>query len=114
MLYWLKKILVKVPCKYITANLTRGCGRKIIKNEAQQRALFSRNHAPSAKFSVLYEQERYFNWFMVAEFLASAAHNDSKWALRSELPITMLVRSRGKTGEPLCPLTLQNKELYGK
>ena len=42
-----------------------------------------------------------FNWFIVAEFLASAALNDSKWALRSKLPITMLGRSRGKTGEPL-------------
>ena len=47
------------------------------------------------------ERERYSNWFIVAEFLASAALNDSKWALRSKLPITMLGRSRGKTGEPL-------------
>ena len=64
-------------------------------------SLFARDHAPSAIFSVMHERERYFNWFIVAEFLASAALNDSKWALRSKLPITMLGRSRGKTGEPL-------------
>ena len=40
-------------------------------------------------------------WFIVAAFLASAALNDSKWALRSKLPPTMLARSRGKTSEPL-------------
>ena len=61
----------------------------------------ARDHAPSAIFSVMHERERYFNWFIVAEFLASAALNDSKWALRSKLPITMLGRNRGKTGEPL-------------
>ena len=40
-------------------------------------------------------------WFIVAAFLASAALNDSKWALRSKLPPTMLAMSRGKTGERL-------------
>ena len=66
-------------------------------------------HAPSAIFAVMHERERYFNWFIVAEFLASAALNDSKWALRSKLPPTMLAMSRGKTVEPLRPLTLDNK-----
>ena len=94
-------ILVKVLCECIKANIVRGCGREPIKHEAQPSALFSRDHAPSAIFSVMHERERYFNWFIVAEFLASAALNDSKWALRSKLPITMLGRSRGKTGEPL-------------
>ena len=60
-------------------------------------------------FPVMHERGRYFNWFIVAAFLASAALNDSKWALRSKLPITMLGRSRGKTGERLRPLTLENK-----
>ena len=46
---------------------------------------------------VMHERERYFDWFIV-EFLASAALNDSKWALRSKLPITMLGRSRGRGG----------------
>ena len=82
-------------------NITRGCGREPIKHEAQPNALFSRDHAPSAIFSVMPERERYFNWFIVVEFLASAALNDSKWALRSKLPPTMLARSHGKTGEPL-------------
>ena len=72
-------ILVKVPCECITANIARGCAR---------------DHAPSAIFAVMYERERYFNWFIVAELLASAALNDSKWPLRSKLPITMLGRSR--------------------
>ena len=94
-------ILVKVPCECITGNIARGRGREPIKHEAQPSALFARDHAPSAIFSVMHERERYFNWFIVAEFLASAALNDSKWALRSKLPITMLGRSRGKTGEPL-------------
>ena len=94
-------VLVKVPCECITANIARGCGRQPIKHEAQLSALFALDHAPSAIFSVMHERERYFNWFIVAEFLASAALNDSKWALRSKLPITMLGRSRGKTGEPL-------------
>ena len=94
-------ILVKVPCECITGNIARGRGREPIKHEAQPSALFARDHAPSAIFSVMHERERYFNWFIVAEFLASAAINDSKWALRSKLPITMLGRSRGKTGEPL-------------
>ena len=94
-------ILVKVPCECITGNIARGCGREPIKHEAQPSALFARDHSPSAIFSVMHERERYFNWFIVAEFLASAALNDSKWALRSKLPITMLGRSRGKTGEPL-------------
>ena len=49
----------------------------------------------------MHERERYFNWFIVAEFLASAALNDSKWALQSKLPPTMLAMSRGKTGERL-------------
>ena len=75
-------IPVKVQCECITGNIAR-------------------DHAPSAIFPVMHERERYFNWFIVAEFLASAALNDSKWALRSKLPITMLGRSRGKTGEPL-------------
>ena len=75
-------ILVKVPCECITVNIAR-------------------DHAPSAIFAVMHEREWYFNWFIVAEFLASAALNDLKWALRSKLPITMLGRSRGKTGEPL-------------
>ena len=94
-------ILVKVPCVCITGNIARGRGREPIKHEAQPSALFARDHAPSAIFSVMHERERYFNWFIVAEFLASAAINDSKWALRSKLPITILGRSRGKTGEPL-------------
>ena len=94
-------ILVKVPCECITANIARGRGREPIKHEAQPSALFARDHAPSAIFAVMHERERYFNWFIVAEFLASAALNDSKWALRSKLPITMLGRSRGKTSEPL-------------
>ena len=88
-------ILVKVPCECNTANIARGCGREPIKHEAQPSALFSRDHAPSAIFAVMHERERYFNWFIVAEFLASAALNDSKWALRSKLPIKMLGKSRG-------------------
>ena len=40
---------------------------------------------PSAIFSVMREWERYFTWFIVAAFLASAALNNSKWALRSTL-----------------------------
>ena len=63
-------ILVKVPCECITANIARGCGRE---------------PSTSAIFAVMHERERYFNWFIVAEFLASAALNDSKWALRSKL-----------------------------
>ena len=94
-------ILVKVPCECIKGNIARGRGREPIKHEAQPSALFARDHAPSAIFPVMHERERYFNWFIVAAFLASAALNDSKWALRSKLPITMLGRSRGKTGEPL-------------
>ena len=94
-------ILVKVPCKCITGNIARGRGREPIKHEVQPSALFARDHAPSAIFPVMHERERYFNWFIVAAFLVSAALNDSKWALRSKLPITMLGRSRGKTGEPL-------------
>ena len=94
-------ILVKVPCECITGNIARGRGREPIKHEAQPSALFARDHAPSAIFPVMHERERYFNWFIVAAFLASAALNDSKWALRSKLPITMLGRSHGKTGEPL-------------
>ena len=49
----------------------------------------------------VHERERYFNWFIVAALLASAALNDLKWAIRSKLPPTMLTRSRGMTGEPL-------------
>ena len=90
-------ILVKVLCECITANIARGCGREPIKHEAQPSALFARDHAPSAIFAVMHERERYFNWFIVAEFLASAVLNYSKWALRSKLPITMLGRSRGKS-----------------
>ena len=82
-------------------NISRGCGREPIKHEAQPSALFSRDHTPSAIFSIKHERERYFNWFIIAAFLASAALNDSKWALRRKLPPTMLARSRGKTGEPL-------------
>ena len=93
-------------------NIARGCGREPIKHEAQLSALFSRDHAPSAIFAIMHERERYFNWFIVAEFLASAALNDSKWALLSKLPITMLAMTRGKTGEPLWPLTLEYKVLY--
>ena len=55
-------------------------------------------HAPIAIFPVMHERERYFN---VVAFLGSAALNDSKWALRGKLPITMLGRSCGKIGEPL-------------
>ena len=74
-------ILVKVPCECITANIARGCGREPIKHEAQLSALFARDHAPSAIFAVMHGRERYFKWFIVAEFLALAALNDSKWAL---------------------------------
>ena len=94
-------ILVKIPCECITGNIARGRGREPIQHEAQPSALFARDHAPSAIFPVMHERERYFNWFIVAAFLASAALNDSKWALRNKPPITMLGRSRGKTGEPL-------------
>ena len=83
------------------ANIARGCGREPIKHEAEPSALFSLDHAPSAIFAVMHGREQYFNWFIVAEFLASAALNDSKWVLRSKLPITMLGRSRGKTDLPL-------------
>ena len=38
--------------------------------EAQPSALFARDHAPSAIFPVMQELERYFNWFIVAAFLA--------------------------------------------
>ena len=47
-------------------------------HEAQPSALFARDHAPSAIFYIMHERERYFNWFIVAAFLASAALNDSK------------------------------------
>ena len=33
--------------------------------------IFARDHAPSAIFPVMHERERYFNWFIVAAFLAS-------------------------------------------
>ena len=97
-LYYRNIILVKVTYECIIA---RGRGREPIKHEAQPSALFARDHAPSAIFSVMDGRERYFNWFIVAAFLASAALKDSKWALRCKLPITMLGRSRGKTREPL-------------
>ena len=71
-------ILVKVPCECITGNIARGRGREPIKHVAQPSALFARDHAPSAIFSLMHGRERYFNWFIVAEFLASAALNDSK------------------------------------
>ena len=74
-------ILVKVLCKCITGNIARGRGREPIKHEAQPSALFARDHAPSAIFSIMHERERYFNWFIVAAFLASATLNDSKYAL---------------------------------
>ena len=91
-------ILVKVPCKCITGNIARGRGREPIRHEAQPSA---RDHAPSAILSVMHERERYFNWFIVAAFLASATLNNSKWAIRGKLRLTMFARSRGKTGEPL-------------
>ena len=69
-------ILVKLPCECITENIARGCGREPIKHSAAPRALFSRDHAPSAIFSVMHERERYFNWFIVVAFLASAALNE--------------------------------------
>ena len=59
-------------------NIARGRGREPIKHEVQLSALFARDHAPSAIFSVKHERERYFNWFIVAAFLASAALNYSK------------------------------------
>ena len=68
-------ILVEVPCECITENIAQGCGREPIK---QPSALFARDHAPSAIFSVMHERERYFNWFIVVAFLASAALNRSK------------------------------------
>ena len=52
-------ILVKVPCECITGNIARGRGREPIKHEAQPSALFARDHAPSAIFSVMHERERY-------------------------------------------------------
>ena len=98
-------ILVKVPCECITGNIARGRGREPMKHEAQPSALFVRDHAQSPIFSIMHERERYFNWFIIVAFLASAALNDSKWTLRSKLPITMLRRSRGKsrakTSDPL-------------
>ena len=48
-------ILVKVPCECITGNIVRGRGREPIKHEVQPSALFARNHAPSAIFSVKHE-----------------------------------------------------------
>ena len=45
-------ILVKVPCECIMGNIAR-------------------DHAPSAIFPIMHERERYFNWFIVAAFLAS-------------------------------------------
>ena len=79
-------ILVKVQCECITGNIAQGCGREPINHEAQPSALFARDHAlsalfsimryfPSALFSIMHERERYFNWFIVAAFLASAALN---------------------------------------
>ena len=50
----------------------------------QPSALFAQDHAPNAIFSVKHERERYFNWFIVAAFLASAALNDLKLALRGK------------------------------
>ena len=88
-------ILVKVPCECITGNIARGRGREPIKHKAQPSALLARDHAPSTIFSIMHEREWYFNWFIVAALLASAALNDSKWALRSKLPSAMLARSRG-------------------
>ena len=70
------KLHTKVPCECITGNIAR----------------------PECYIFHNAERER---WFIVAVFLASAALNDSKWALRSKLPPTMLSRCRGKTGEPL-------------
>ena len=95
---YMSYLLVKVPCECIMENIARGCGREQIKHEALPSALprpecyIFRN---ARARTVLY------NWFIVAAFLASAALNDSKWALQSKLPPTMPARSRGKTGEPL-------------
>ena len=47
----------------------------LIKHGVQPSALFARDHAPGAIFSVTHEREQYFNWFIVAAFLASAALN---------------------------------------
>ena len=69
-------ILVKVPCECHTENIVGGCDREPIKHEVQPSALFSRNHAPSAIFSVMHERERYFNWYIVVAFLASATLNN--------------------------------------
>ena len=76
-------------------------GQQPIKHEAQPSALFARDHAPSAIFSIMSGRARYFNSFIVAAFLASAVLNDLKWALRSKLPPMMVARSQGKTREPL-------------
>ena len=62
----------------MTGNIARGRGREPIKYEAQPSAIVARDHAPSAIFSIMHKRERYFNWFIVAAFLASAALNDSK------------------------------------
>ena len=67
-------------------NITRGHGQEPKKHEVQPGALFSNDHAPSATFPAIHEQERYFNWFIVAACLTSAAFNNLKWALRSKLP----------------------------
>ena len=74
------------PTTCTCTNIARRCGREPIKHEVQPSAIFSRDHTSSATFSVMHKRERYFNWFIVATFLASAALNDSKWALRSKLP----------------------------
>ena len=78
-------ILVKVPCECITGNIARGRGREPIKHEAQPSALFDRDHAPSAIFPVMHERERYFNWFIVAEVLASAQSIASAQSQRFEM-----------------------------
>ena len=99
-LYYILHV-VKVPYECITGNIARGRVREPIKHEAQSSVLFAQDHAPRSIFYVMHERERYFNWFIVAAFLALSALNDSKWTLRSKLPPTMLARSRSMTGEPL-------------
>ena len=104
-----QSLWLAAPCTAAAAfELQTGCSLIVktvqlntIKHSAAPHALFARRHSPSTIFSVMHEREQYFKWFIVAAFLASATLNDSKWALRSKLPPTMLARSRGKTGEPL-------------
>ena len=59
-------------------NIARGCGREPIKHEAHPSALFARDHAPSAIFAVMHERERYFNWFIVADFFSFSRSQRSR------------------------------------